>query len=444
MYGQPTILVIFGVSGDLSHRFLLPALAEIKKARQLPPDFKVLGISRRAIRAKDIFTAETEALAKDTEFFQMDFAKAGDYQKLGWRLKELSAKITPQIIFYFAVPPDATPSIISHLGAAGLNGRNFKLLLEKPFGTDLASAQKLVKQTAKCFKEDQVYRIDHYVAKEVAQNISIFLGSNVLFRKIWDKEFIDYIEIVVAEAIGLEGRGDFYEKTGALRDIVQSHSLQLAALTLMEPCPEPFDFSDLPQRRLAAMQSLTAPPLAKLPATVFRGQYKGYRQEVGVPSSVTETFVALQLHSKARRWQGVPIYLATGKKLDQKLTQIRINFKKTNASQPNTLIIRIQPREGIELDLWVKKPGYDKELEQKTLSFSFAQNFDHLPNAYEQVLVDAMRSDKSLFTSSQEVLASWKILQPILDYWQKDDSDLQFYEPGTSVAGVLGEEEVWK
>jgi len=444
MHGQPTVLVIFGISGDLSHRFLLPALAEIKKAGQIPPDFKVLGISRRQLKPNDIYSGETKDLAGITEFIQMDFTNSADYLKLKKHLKKLTGAKDAQLIFYFAVPPDATPAIISQLGKARLNGRGVKLLLEKPFGTDLASAKQLVEQTARCFKEDQVYRIDHYVAKEVSQNISIFLGSNVLFRKIWDKEFIDYIEIVAAESIGLEGRGNFYEKTGALRDIIQSHLLQLAALTLMEPCPDPFDFSDLPQRRFAAMQSLSAPPAAKLPATVFRAQYKGYRGEVGNSKSVTETFVALQLHSKAPRWSGVPIYLATGKKLDQKLTQIRINFKKTSASQPNTLIIRIQPREGIELDLWVKKPGYDKELQQKTLSFSFAQNFDHLPNAYEQVLVDAIRSDKSLFTSNHEVLASWKILQPILDYWQKDSGDLQFYKPGESAAKVLGEEEVWK
>jgi len=432
--------VVFGISGDLSHRYLLPALAVIKKAGQTPPDFKVLGLSRKKLTAKDVYSGSTEPLATITEFLQMDYDDDADYLKLKKRIQAVSKDEHTQVIFYFAVPPDATPAIIGHLGAARLNGPHAKLLLEKPFGNDLASARKLVRQTAKCFSEDQVYRIDHYLAKEVSQNVSTFLGSNVLFRKIWDKEFIEYIEVIVAEAIGLEGRANFYEKTGALRDMVQSHSLQLAALTLMEPCPNPFDFSDLPQRRLAALKALS---LAKLPTSVLRAQHEGYRQEAGNPGSDVETFVALKLFSSSRRWRGVPVYLATGKKMDQKLTQIRVNFKKTNIAEANMLIIRIQPREGIELDLWVKKPGYEKKLEKKTLSFSFEQNFDRLPNAYEQVLVDAIRSDHSLFTSSQEVLASWRILQPVLDYWQKTKGDLEFYRPGSSITDIVGGREVW-
>jgi glucose-6-phosphate 1-dehydrogenase len=442
MEDQPTVLVIFGISGDLSRRYLLPALAEIKKAGQTPLDFRVLGISRRELSASDVYSGDSKALAPITEFLQMDFASAADYLRLKKRIHASEKDKTAQVIFYFALPPDATPAIISQLGAAGLNGPRTKLLLEKPFGNDLASAGKLVRQTAKGFIEDQVYRIDHYLAKEVSQNVSTFLGSNVLFRKIWDREFIEYIEVIVAESIGLEGRANFYEKTGALRDMVQSHSLQLAALTLMEPCPDPFDFSDLPRRRLAALKSLSL-PLKGLPAAILRAQHQGYRQEVDQPDTTVETFVALKLFSSNARWLGVPIYLATGKKMDQKLTQIRVNFKKTNSAEANTLIIRIQPREGIELDLWVKKPGYEKKLEKKTLSFSFEQNFDRLPNAYEQVLVDAIRSDHSLFTSSQEVLASWKILQPVLDYWQKTKDDLEFYPPGSSITDIVGGREVW-
>jgi glucose-6-phosphate 1-dehydrogenase len=438
MEERPTILAVFGISGDLSHRYLLPALAEIKKAGQLPPDFKVLGISRREISAKDVFSDKTRLLTSATEFIQMDMANTSDYRRLKDKLEAIASefKEKPQIIFYFAVPPAAVEAIISHLGAARLNGPSVKLLLEKPFGSDLASARRLVSQTAKCFKEEQVYRIDHYLAKEVAQNLSVFLASNTLFRSVWNKDFIEYIEIVAAEKIGLENRTNFYEQTGALRDF-QSHLMQLAALTLMEPCPDLFDFSELPKRRLAALKSLSV-TTKNITSSVWRAQYKGYRKEVSNPGSTTETFIALQLHSSDPRWKGVPVYLATGKNLDQKLTQVRVNFKKTSTGEANTLVLRVQPREGIELDLWVKKPGYEKKLEKKILSFSFAQNFEHLPDAYEQVLVDAIRSDHSLFASSQEVLASWAIVQPILDFWQKGVDNLKMYDPGSSVEQVLG------
>jgi glucose-6-phosphate 1-dehydrogenase len=432
---RPTILAIFGITGDLSHRYLLPALSQIKKSKQLPADFKILGISRREITAKDVFSAKTKTLSANTEFFQMDMEDGEDYKKLKLQLDKMSAK-PAQIIFYFAVPPSAVMPVISQLGAARLNGPNVKLLLEKPFGVDLESARKLVSQSAKYFKESQLYRIDHYLAKEVAQNLSIFLSSNALFRNIWNRDFIDYIEIVVAEKIGVEGRANFYEQTGALRDIVQSHLLQLAALTLMEPCPDPFDFQDLPGRRLKALRQLHIIP-SKLASSVFRGQYKGYREEVGNPASTTETFVALQLNSNSPRWQGVPIYLGTGKRLDRRLTQVRVSFKKTSEAQANMLVLRVQPNEGIELDVWVKKPGYDKDLEKKTLSFSFAQNFDRLPDAYEQVLVDAIRSDHSLFASSGEVLASWAVIQPALEFWRQAPDDLHSYQPGRTMEQVL-------
>ena len=433
---EPTILVILGVTGDLSHRYLLPALTELQKNKQLPKDLKILGVSRRQITSDEVFNDKTAGLAKYTDFFQMDFDQPSDYRRLAKKLHKSEDMPKPQVIFYFAVPPDAVPDIIERLAAAGLNSPNVKLLLEKPFGKDLESARKLVARTAKCFRESQLYRIDHYLAKEVAQNISIFLSSNTLFRNVWNKDFIEYIEIVVAEQIGVEGRGNFYEQTGALRDIVQSHLLQLAALTLMESCPDPFDFSDLPGRRLAALKAMHIVH-GKIAQTLFRAQYKGYRQDVGNPDSTTETFVALQVNSANPRWEGVPVYLATGKKLDQKLSQIRVNFKKTSAAQANMLVIRIQPDEGIELDLWVKKPGYEKELEKKILSFSFSQNFDRLPDAYEQVLIDAIRSDQSLFAASQEIIASWEVAQPALDYGQKHPDELHFYQPGCSIEQIL-------
>jgi glucose-6-phosphate 1-dehydrogenase len=427
-----TSLLIFGATGDLSRRYLLPALSEICESSEIRTQLKIVGLSRQDVKPKDILPAGTSNLAGQFEVFQMDYTRADQYHILKQKIKSLASE---QVIFYFAVPPDAVPAIIENLGKAGLNHKSAKLLLEKPFGTDLASAKKLIRQTAKHFTEEQVYRIDHYLAKTVAQNNSVFLSSNALFRQVWNKDFIEYIEIVVAEKIGLEKRAAFYEQTGALRDIVQSHLVQLAVLTLMDPCSDPFELGDLPARRLAALRDINVTPDFK--KTIFRAQYEDYRKDVGNPKSRTETFVALQLVSKNPRWRGVPIYMATGKNLDQRLTQIRVSFKKTSAAQANTLILRIQPREGIELDLWVKKPGYQKELDKKTLSFSFEQNFDRLPDAYEQVLVDAIRSDHSLFAGSGEVVESWRILQPVLDYWRQEEPVPATYKPGSSIEQIL-------
>jgi len=427
-----TLLVIFGVSGDLSKRYLLPAMAEICRSSDIRAHLKILGVSRRDIAGEDILTEATADLASQFATLRMDYSRLEEFRKLKDYLKQHPCQ---QVIFYFAVPPDAAPAIVDNLGSSGLNGQTTKLLLEKPFGTSLDSAKDLITHTARHFSEDQVYRIDHYLAKAVAQNNSVFLSSNALFRQVWSNDFIEYIEIVVAEKLGLENRAHFYEQTGALRDIVQSHLLQLAALTLMETGLDPFELDDLPARRLAALKALSVAP--NYEKTVMRGQYLGYKNDVGNPDSQTETFVALQLESSDRRWQGVPIYLATGKNLDQRLTQIRINFKKTSAAQANTLIMRIQPHEGIELDLWVKKPGYLKELEKKTLSFSFSQTFDRLPDAYEQVLVDAIRSDHSLFAGSGEVVESWRIIQPVLDYWHSGKTEMLSYEPGSSIEQIL-------
>lgn len=429
-----TSLLIFGVTGDLSRRYLLPALSEICESSDIRAHLKIVGLSRRDVKAVDILSAGAANITSQFEVFQMDYSRADQYRKLKQKIKNLN---TEQVIFYFAVPPEAVLPIIDNLGKAGLDGDGVKLLLEKPFGSDLASAKRIIDEANRYFKEEQIYRIDHYLAKEMAQNIAVFLGSNAIFRHVWSSEFIDFIEIVIAEKIGIEGRGNFYEQTGALRDIIQSHGLQLAALTLMEPCPHDFDFNDLPARRLAALKQLTIPE-KELDESVVRAQYDGYQKEAGAPASTTETFAALKLTSSDPRWAQTPVYLATGKNLDQKLTQIRVNFKKDNNSEPNTLVLRVQPGEGIELDLWVKQPGYERKLQKKTLSFSYEQDFeDRLPNAYEQILVDAMRGSQSLFASSGEVLESWRIIQPVLDYWKTQGAGLKKYKPGSSVERIL-------
>jgi glucose-6-phosphate 1-dehydrogenase len=359
----------------------------------------------------------------------MDYTRAGDYQKLKDKLDELGSE---QVIFYLAIPPDGVLPIVKQLGEAGLNSSKFKLLMEKPFGTDLSSAQQLIDETHQYFSEEQVYRIDHFLAKEMAQNITVFLGSNAIFRDVWNNRFIERIEVLAEESLGIEGRVELWESTGTLRDFVQSHLMQLTALTLMEPCPDVFDFSMVQPRRLAALQSLE---LSDAKDSVIKGQYEGYRSEVKNPGSNTETFVALELKSTTPKWQGVPIRLVTGKKLSQKLTEIRVHFKRDQSSQTNMLKLRIQPKEAVELELWVKKPGYDQDLQKLPLDFNYQQYFDKLPDAYEQVIVDAVRSRANLFASGEEVLASWKVLQPLLDDWQRRQPVI--YKPGSAVKQIL-------
>jgi glucose-6-phosphate 1-dehydrogenase len=429
-----TALFIFGVTGDLSTRYLLPALNEICRSADVKANLKIVGLSRRDIKAANILKDSADTLAGQFEVFKMDYGQDSEYQKLKQKVKSINAN---QTIFYFAVPPDAVLPIVDSLGRAGLNGPDIKLLLEKPFGTDLPSAKKIIAEVKQNYQEEQVYRIDHYLAKEMSQNIAVFLGSNAIFRHVWNNQFIDDIEITVAEKIGIEGRAHFYEQTGALRDIIQSHGLQLAALTLMEPCPHDFDFNDLPARRLAALKSLDIQK-TEIARAVLRAQYDSYTADVDNPGSKTETFASLKLESKDPIWRGVPIYLVTGKNLDQRLTQIKVNFKDDSNSVPNTLILRVQPREAIELDLWVKQPGYDRKLQNKTLSFSYEQDFeDRLPNAYEQIIVDAIRGSQSLFASSGEVLESWRIIQPVIDLWRDPNQPLKKYKPGSKIDEIL-------
>lgn len=422
-----TTIVILGVSGDLSKRKLLPALAEICENSDIRAHLHILGISRRAVLASDVLPASASSLASQFETIQVDYQNIEEYEKLKAKLQEMGSE---QVIFYFAVPPEAVLPMVRCLGESGMNKPRYKLLMEKPFGSDLKSATLLIIEIDKYFSEKQVYRIDHYLAKEMAQNIAVFLGSNVLFRDVWNNKFIEKIEIVAEESIGIEGRAHFYEQTGALRDVVQSHLLQLTALTLMEPCHDVFDISEMQRRRVAALKQLQV-----IPSLTVQGQYDTYKQEVDNPKSVTETFISLELKSSAPNWQGVPIKLITGKMLKEKLTEIRIFFKKTQAAQTNMLRLRIQPREAIELDLWVKKPGYEQSLQMLPLDFVYHQHFGRLPDAYEQVIVDAIRSRTNLFASSQEVIVSWEILESVLNYRPKPP--LKIYKAGSAVDEIL-------
>lgn len=419
-----TKLLIFGISGDLSQRKLLPALQKIVSGGQFD-NLEIIGVSRRKLDLHALLSSAGVAnLEAQSSIFSMDMANIADYRRLQ---ASISLKQDDQLLIYLSVPPVATRQIVSLLGEAGLNTPNVKLLLEKPFGVDLISAQEMHEHIDRYFTDSQVYRIDHYLAKEMAQNIATFRSGNALFQHVWDNRAIESIEVVSSEVIDIEGRAQFYEQTGALRDVVQGHLMQLLALVLME-LPGKLDWDAIPKKRLEALQYLhPADPLRAV-----RGQYKGYQQEVGNPGSITETFVSVELSSGDPRWQGVPIKLVTGKALDKKTTEIRINFKKTHEAQGDRLVFHIQPDEGVEIDVVAKVPGYEQKLEQRPLSFAYPEDA-MLPEAYEQVLVDAIRTRKSLFTTSEEVHASWRVLQPILDAWNTNDTPLFVYTKGETI-----------
>jgi glucose-6-phosphate 1-dehydrogenase len=423
-YSVRTKLLIFGITGDLSRRKLLPALQEIYNTGDFN-NLSIIGVSRGDV---DVSSLLQESVGEDSMVDRitietMNLADKDDYGRL---YKNINLQADEQLIVYLSVPPLAATQIVDFLGEAGINTPNVKILFEKPFGVDLDSAKEVIARTARYFAEDQLYRIDHYLAKEMAQNLIALRGRNALFDNIWNNNFIEKIEIIATEDIGIEGRAQFYEQTGALRDVLQGHLMQLLALTLMD-IPTDFNWDTLPELRLDAINQIQ--PVN--PAKVTRAQYGGYQEEVGNIGSTTETFVSLELESTQPRWLDVPILLTAGKGLDKKTTEIRIHLKRMHESQSNCIIFRIQPNEGIDIELFNKAPGYEREFETRHLQLNFDSS-KKLPDAYEQVLVDAIRSRKSLFTSSDEVLRSWEILQPVQDSWNMSKSPLALYDRGAS------------
>lgn len=425
-----TKLVIFGITGDLSRRKLLPALQEIIATGEFD-DLRIIGVSRRAVDVRELLTLAVgdDSLADRVSVFSMDLTQAEDYERLR-QFADLADD--EQLLAYLSVPPQAAAHIVEFMGRAGLNTPNVKILFEKPFGVDYQSATDVIAQTAQYYDEQQIYRIDHYLAKEMAQNIVAFRGGNALFSHIWNNNFVESITVLASETIGIEGRAQFYEQTGALRDVVQGHLVQLLALTLMD-IPHHFDWNELPALRLRALEQLR--PVD--PHSVVRGQYGGYADEVGNAASHVETFVSLSLESTQPRWKDVPIRLVAGKALDRKTTEVRIKLKKLHDAQNNDIVFRIQPNEGIEVELFTKKPGYSREFETRHLGFSFADD-TRLPDAYEQVLVDAIRSHKSLFTSSDEVLRSWQLLEPVQEAWRHSTQPPVPYPKDSSPDVIIG------
>jgi glucose-6-phosphate 1-dehydrogenase len=432
----PTTVVIFGASGDLARRKLLPGLFHLFHEGMLPESFAVVGYSRTELSDDEFRDHAKEAVAKygglgdgDWEGFSErlsyiagEFQRERDFEHLARHLEKVEATFgTKNRLFYCSTPPEAYPEIVRRIGEEGLEDRS-RIIIEKPFGEDLETAKELNEIVQMVFDESQVFRIDHYLGKETVQNILVFRFANALFEPVWNRSYVDHVQLTVAEEIGIEGRGRFYERVGALRDMVQTHLLQVLTFLAMEPPPS-FHPDRVRDEKVKVLRSI--PPVSA--DQVVRGQYQGYREEENVPpDSEVETFVALRLEIDNWRWAGVPFFLRTGKRLAERRAEAVIVFKEIphmlfrqlgmEHLEPNRLAIRIQPDEGVSLSFTVQKPGAQIELDRAALDFRYGTAFDTpLVEAYEILLLEAMRGDHMLFTRQDGVERAWEILQPILD-----------------------------
>ncbi len=447
---KPSILIVFGITGDLAKRKILPAIYQLCKEKMLPEDTKILGISRRDVPIDEILDtvnlcaneqdgicdpAVIERIRSCTSMFQVDPLSDQDYISLKEHLDLMEQEQGGCMdrLFYLSIPPQVYIPIIQKMGQHGLNrGCSHqqavaKLMIEKPFGYDVASAEILIRETEKVFTEDQIFRIDHYLAKETAQNILKFRRHNPVFSSQWNDRHIRRIHVIAKEKIGIENRVGFYERVGAMRDLIQSHLMQLLSLTALD-MPEELTSDSVHASKRKFMESLLPPDTSLgISKQVVRGQYDNYKAEVANPHSSIETFVSMVLRSRHPDWQNCEFQLTTGKALDEKVTIIKVYF---GDKDPNILSFRIQPDEGIDIDLLIEEPGFTHNLRKVKMNFSYAQHFDTSRDAYERVLIDAIRGDKLLFATKSEVMASWRVLQPILDAWSATSDDLVIYPSG--------------
>lgn len=461
------VMTIFGASGDLTKRKLMPALYSLYKEGRLSAEFSILGVGRTEYIDADYrlyILAQLQQYVKVEEqskeamdgfishlyYLSIDPAQEVGYTTLRQRVKELSGQEQPDnLLFYLATPPSLYGVIPLHLKSVELNRVGARIIVEKPFGYDKESAEELNSIYSSVFDEHQIYRIDHFLGKETAQNLLAFRFANGIFEPLWNRNYIDYIEITAVENLGIEQRGGFYDTTGALRDMVQNHLIQLVALTAMEP-PAVFNAESFRNEVVKVYESLTPLTETDLNEHIVRGQYtdtdtkKGYREEKSVdPQSRTETYIAMRLGISNWRWSGVPFYIRTGKQMPTKVTEIVVHFRETphqmfrcaegNCPTANKLILRLQPNEGIVLKFGLKTPGAGFDVKQVTMDFSY-DKLGGVPSgdAYARLIDDCIQGDPTLFTRSDAVEASWKFFDPILSYWKEhSEAPLYGYPCGT-------------
>jgi glucose-6-phosphate 1-dehydrogenase len=456
---EPCTVVLFGASGDLAKRKVIPAMYDLAIHNSLGSRYAIVGYARTQM-TDEIFRKQAGDAAKTISevgpldpqkwdefgsnlyYHAGDYGNQEDYAKLAKRLAELqeSKKLGGNRLFYLSTPPEVYPDIIEQLGRAGLAQPAtpdswVRIIIEKPFGRDLGSAKELNRIVLNVFEEQQVYRIDHYLGKDTVQNLLVLRFGNGIFEPLWNRNYVDHVQITAAETLGVERRGGFYETTGALRDMIQSHVLQLTSLVALEP-PSTFDANAVRNEKLKVLQAIRPFDLEMVAQSVVRGQYSageqndkgvpGYRQEQGVnPTSKTETFVSAKLQIDNWRWAGVPFYLRTGKRLGKRSTEIVIQFRRAphivfrgKEATPNRLILNIQPEEGISISFGAKRPGTEMSIGDVHMEFCYSRGFgEPTRSAYATLVNDCVRGDATLFDRGDNVEAAWALVEPILDVW---------------------------
>ena len=471
---DPCAVVIFGASGDLTKRKLVPALYRLTQERLLPAEFAIIGFARSPMTHEDFRAKMKDAIVTYSEAKRVDeavwesFAKgifyvSGDVNnpESYRQIRELLDQVDRERgtggnrVFYLSTSPSLYAEAIQQLGAADLakpKGKGWtRIIIEKPFGHDLASAKELNAEAAKVFDEEQVYRIDHYLGKETVQNLMVFRFANGIFEPIWNRRYVDHVQITNAETLGVEGRGGYYDTTGVLRDMIQNHVFQVMSLVAMEP-PINLGANAVRDEKIKAMQAVRSIPPDKVNESAVRGQYvagavlgkpvPGYREEKDVaPNSQTDTFAAVKLYFDNWRWADVPFYLRSGKRLPKRVTEIAITFRKAplhlfksvqQELEPNVLVIRVQPDEGITLRIGAKVPGQATRIRWVNMDFRYGASFGVAsPEAYERLLLDCILGDSTLYARRDMTERGWEIVMPILDAWANSKEEIPKYEAGT-------------